>query len=158
MWHLENPWYEISARSASIFLAVMIIMRFWGKKHFSEMNPFDFVLLLICSETLQNALVDDEKSVTGGIISIGTLILMNVLFNRLGFYSRRMEKMIDGTPKILIKGGKIDEKLMRKECLTMQELHAALRQEGIMEPSEVQWGIIETNGKISVIKKDEKSS
>jgi uncharacterized membrane protein YcaP (DUF421 family) len=141
-----------------IFIAVMIIMRVWGKKHFSEINPFDFVLLLICSESLQNALIADDHSVVGGIVSIITLVLLNVFFNRLGFFSRTMEKFIDGTPKILIRGGVVDQKIMKRECMTMQELHAALRQHGIMEPSEVQWGIIESNGKISVIKMKEKTN
>lgn len=158
MFDMTKEWYEIVVRAAIIFVAVMVIMRIWGKKHFSEINPFDFVLLLIISESLQNALVDDDKSITAGVISFSTLVLLNVLFNRLGFFSRRMEKLIDGQPRILIRDGELDKKLMLRECLTMQEIHTALRQQGVMEPSEVQWAIIETNGKISVIKKEEKTN
>ncbi len=136
----------------------MVVMRLWGKKHLSELNPFDLILMLIMSESLQNALVDDEKSITGGILSMGTLILLNVLINKITFRSRNAEKLIDGTPKILIKGGKLDERMLKQESMTMQELHAALRQQGVMEPGDVEWGIIEPNGKFSVIKKQEKAS
>lgn len=158
MWSTTTPEIEIFIRSASIFVFVMFVMRMWGKKHLSELNPFDLVIMLIMSESLQNALVDDDKSVVGGFISMGTLVLLNVLLNKLTFKSRPAEKLIDGTPKILIKGGKIDEQMLKHEGMTMQELHSALRQQGVMEPGEVEWGIIEPNGKFSVIKKQEKAS
>ena len=153
MWSTTTPEIEIIIRTASIFAFAMIVMRLWGKKHLSELNPFDLVLMLIMSESLQNALIDDDKSITGGFLSMGTLILLNVLVNKLTSKSRKAEKLIDGTPKILIKGGELDERILKQESMTMQELHSALRQQGVLEPSEVEWGIIETNGKFSVIKK-----
>lgn len=158
MWSMQTAVPELLIRAASIFFFAMIVMRIWGKKHLSELNPFDLVLMLIMSESLQNALVDDEKSITGGMISMGTLVLLNVLVNKLTFHSRKAEKVIDGTPRILIKGGEVDLKMLKQESMTMQELHAALRQQGVMEPGEVEWGIIEPNGKFSVIKKQEKAS
>jgi uncharacterized membrane protein YcaP (DUF421 family) len=159
MWDMDTTKvFEIIVRGAAIFFFVMIVMRFWGKKHLSELNPFDLVLMLIMSESLQNALVDDDKSITGGFVSMGTLIVLNTLFNKLTSHSRAAEKIIDGTPKIIIKGGKLDEKMLKQESMTMQELHAALRQQGVMEPGDVEWGIIEPNGKFSVIKKQEKAS
>lgn len=158
MWSMTTPEIEIIIRSASIFVFAMVVMRVWGKKHLSELNPFDLILMLIMSESLQNALVDDEKSITGGILSMGTLIILNVIVNRITFSSHKAEKFIDGTPKVLIKGGELDHKMLKQEKMTMQELHAALRQQGVMEPGDVEWGIIEPNGKFSVIKKQEKAS
>lgn len=158
MWTTTVPELDIIIRSASIFFFVMIVMRMWGKKHLSEVSPFDLILMLIMSESLQNSLIDDDKSVTGGMLSFGTLITLNVLANRLGFYSRKAEKIIEGTPKILIRSGCIDEKTLKKESMTLQELHSILRQQGVMDPQEVEWGIIEPNGKFSVVKKQEKAS
>ncbi len=158
MWSLQSPEYEIIVRAAAIFFFAMIVMRLWGKKHLSELNPFDLVLMLIMSESLQNALLDDDKSILGGFLSFGTLILLNTVINKLTFKSRPAEKLIDGTPKILIRGGKLDQKMLKQESMTMQELHEALRQQGVLEPSDVEWGIIEPNGKFSVVKKQEKAS
>ncbi len=158
MWEMEKPLIEILIRAAAIFFFAMIVMRFWGKKHLSELNPFDLVLMLIMSESLQNALVDNDKSIAAGMVSMGTLVLLNVVLNKIIFHSRKAEKIFEGTPRILIKGGKIDEKMLKQESMTMQELHAALRQQGVMEPGDVEWGIIEPNGKFSVIKKQEKAS
>lgn len=158
MWATTTPEIQIITRSASIFVFVMFVMRLWGKKHLSELSPFDLILTLILSESLQNALVDDDKSIVGGFLSFGTLIVLNVIANKLGFWSRTAEKIIEGTPKILIRKGCIDEKTLKEESMTMQELHSALRQQGVMDPNEVEWGIIEPNGKFSVIKKQEKAS
>ncbi|MES2526210.1 MAG: YetF domain-containing protein [Bdellovibrionota bacterium] len=158
MWSTETPVIELLIRASAIFFFAMIIMRVWGKKHLSELNPFDLVLMLIMSESLQNALVDDDKSIAGGMISMGTLVLLNVVLNKLIFHSRKAEKIIEGTPRIIIKGGEIDQRMLKHESMTMQDLHAALRQQGVMEASDVEWGIIEPNGKFSVIKKQEKAS
>jgi uncharacterized membrane protein YcaP (DUF421 family) len=158
MWLMDKPEYEIIVRGVAIFFFVMVVMRFWGKKHLSELNPFDLVLMLIMSESLQNALVADDKSIFGGFLSMGTLIVLNTIFNKLTTHSRTAEKIIDGTPKFLIRDGKLDHKMLKEEAMTMQELHSALRQQGVMEPEEVEWGIIEPNGKFSVIKKQEKAS
>jgi uncharacterized membrane protein YcaP (DUF421 family) len=155
---MKTPELEIIIRGTAIFFFAMIVMRLWGKKHLSELNPFDLVLMLIMSESLQNALIDDEKSVTGGFISMGTLIVLNTLLNKFTTHSRTVEKIAEGTPKILIRGGHLDLKMLKRESMTMQELHTALRQQGVMEPEEVEWGIIEPDGKFSVIKKQEKSS
>ncbi len=158
MWSSETPVTELLIRAGAIFVFAMVIMRIWGKKHLSELNPFDLVIMLVMSESLQNALVGDDKSIFGGMISMTTLILLNVALNKSLYYFRPAERVIEGTPRIIIKGGEIDHKMLKLESMTMQDLHSALRQQGVMEAEEVEWGIMETNGKFSVIKKHEKAS
>lgn len=156
MWTLETPTMEIIFRAIFIYLFVFVICRIWGKKHFGEMTNFDFVLLLIISEAVQNSLVDQDSSMQGGMISVATLILMNVAFSRITYASRRAEKFVEGVPQVLIKDGKVNEDVMRKEKLTDQDLRSTLRlQGGVAAVEDVKEAVIEPNGHISVLKKEE---
>ena len=157
MWSLETEWQELVFRAASIFAFLFIVFRFWGKKHFGELTPFDLILLLIMSEAVQNALIDDDKGVPAAFITIGTLVLLNIMMNKLAFHSRKAEKIIEGVPKILIKNGKLDQKLMNQETITDQELHEALRMQGVIAVDEVFQATLEANGSISVVKKKDES-
>lgn len=152
MWALETPWYELIIRAIVLFFFLFLVMRMWGKKHFGELNPFDFLLLLIMSESVQNVLVDDEKSITGGLISLSTLFILNVILNRLSYRSQRLERYIDGVPKVLVQNGKVDEQAKARLRLTDQELEEALRLEGVMDLASVKEARMETNGHISVVK------
>jgi uncharacterized membrane protein YcaP (DUF421 family) len=151
MWTLETPWYELFIRGTCIFFFMLIIMKVWGKKHLGEMAAFDFILLLFISEAVQNSLVDDDKSIFGGMIVIATFLFWNSLLNKLTYRFRKLEKIIDGVPKILIKNGIVDEKALREEQITEQELFEAMRKEGIDELKKVKKATIETNGHLSVI-------
>jgi uncharacterized membrane protein YcaP (DUF421 family) len=152
MWTLQTPWYELVIRGSCIFFFMFIILRIWGKKHLGEMTAFDFILLLFMSEAVQNSLIDDDKSILGGMIVISTFLFWNVLLNKITYYFHKMEKIIDGSPLVLIKDGKLFKEVMTKEELTDQELHQALRQGGVLNIEEVKQATIETNGHISVIK------
>lgn len=151
MWTLTTPWYELVIRGTVIYIFMFIIMRVWGKKHLGELTAFDFILLLFMSEAVQNSLVDDEKSLFGGMIVIATFLSWNVLVNKLTFHFRPLEKLLDGEPKVLIKDGKIVESVRQKEQITDQELHEAIRQQGVLEIGKVKQATIETNGHISVV-------
>lgn len=152
MWSLDSKWYELVIRATSIFTFLFIVFRIWGKKHFGELTPFDLILLLIMSEAVQNALVDDDKSIPAAFVTIGTMMLLNIFLNKLVFHSRKAEKIIEGSPKILIKNGVVDEKLMKQETITDQQLNEALRMQGVMDIKEVHQATLETNGSISVVK------
>ena len=156
MWSLKNEWYEIVLRGFFLFSFLFIAFRFWGKKHFSELSPFDFLLLLIISEAVQNALLDDDHSLTAGFISVTTLILLNAFLGKMTFHFPRMEKLIDGEPKVLIKDGILNDELRKKLTITHQELYEALRLQGVESVSVIHKATMETNGKISVIKKEDK--
>jgi uncharacterized membrane protein YcaP (DUF421 family) len=157
MWELTTPWYELVLRGVSVFLVLLLMFRFFGKKHLGEMAAFDFVLLLIMGEAAQNALFSDEKSVLGGVIVVATLMTLTALMNVIAFYSKKAEKILEGTPKTLIHNGRMMEKVMKKEKITLSELLEALREQGVMRVKDVKLAMIEANGKISVIKKNERS-
>ncbi len=155
MWSLEMQWTELVLRALCVFIFLFLTFRVWGKKHFAELAPFDFVLLLIISEAVQNALIDTDDSLTASFISIMTLILLNVVFAKLTYYSTTAEKFLDGEPKTLIMDGQINEELRKKETITIQELYEAIRMKGVLNVEDVYLATIETNGKISIIKKEE---
>ena len=158
MWSLETAWSELVTRSAIVFSFLFIVFRIWGKKHFGQLTPFDFILLLIMSEAVQNAIVGEEKSLSGGIITVGTMMLLNIILNKITFHSERAEKIIQGVPKDLIKNGIIDRTVMNKETITEQELNEAIRKQGVLKIEDVGLATIETNGEISVIKKEDMKS
>lgn len=155
MWSLENNWFEIVLRGFFLFTFLFVTFRIWGKKHFSELSPFDFLLLLIISEAVQNALLNDDHSLSASFISVGTLVLLNALMGKMAFHFPQVEKIIDGTPKALVKNGKINEFIRKKLTITYCELYEALRLKGVKDIREVDLAMMETNGKISVIKKEE---
>ena len=152
MWTFSTPWYEIVLRATCVFFFVFVVFRIWGKKHFGQLSPFDLVLLLIISECCQNALISDDKSVSAGFTAITTLTLLNTILNKAAFYSRRAERLIDGEAAILIKDGVINRQLMCDETITDKELAEALRQEGVLDASEVRQATLESDGKISVVR------
>lgn len=153
MWALETPWYELVIRAAVVFLFLFLVCRIWGRKHLGQLSPFDFILLLIISECFQSALQGEEKSITGGMIALLTLVILNTILNRTTFFSKKLENIIDGNPKILISNGIVDDEMRKKEVLSYQDLHSALRMEGVMEISDVLQATIEPNGRISVVRK-----
>lgn len=155
MWVLQTSWAELVTRASCVFIFLFIVCRIWGRKHLGQLSPFDFILLLIISECFQSALQGEEKSITGGMIALITLVLLNSLMSRTTYYSRFLERFLDGKPKILIRDGVVDEKLRQKEYLSYQDLYAALRMEGVIELKDVLQATIETNGRISVVKKND---
>lgn len=155
MWKLETPWYELIARGTLVYIIVFILMRIWGKKHLSQVTPFDFILLLFISEAIQNSIVGDDKSLFGGIIVILTFLAWNTLVDRLTFRFPKLEKLLSGHPKVLVQDGILNQDVKHKEYITDQELFTALREQGVDDLGKVKKATIETNGNISVLQNNQ---
>lgn len=153
MWDLTTPWYELVLRATIVFLGLFFMFKLWGRKHLGEMAAFDFILLLIMSEAVQNSLVDDDKSIQGGLIVVATFMILSSLMNVFSFYSRKAERFLEGTPKVLIRNGKIMEEVLNKERISLPELLEAIREQGVLHLKDIGLAMLEANGKISVIKK-----
>jgi uncharacterized membrane protein YcaP (DUF421 family) len=153
MWTLTTPWYELVGRGFFIYVFMFILMRVWGRKHIGEMTAFDFILLLFMSEAVQNSLVDDDKSLFGGMIVVLTFVLLNTAINKLSYRFRWLEKVFEGTPKVLIRNGVIDRQELDHQKMTESELMEGLRLEGIEKVKDVKRATLESNGHISVIEK-----
>lgn len=158
MWELSTPVLELVARTASIFLILFLLFRIWGKKHLGELAAFDLVIFLIMSEAVQNSLVNDDKSITGGLIVVVTFMILSSLMNIISYKFRIAEKLLEGTPKVIIRHGKIMPHVLRKERISLPELLESIREQGVLHLHDVGLAILEANGKISVIKKDDAKS
>lgn len=154
MWELSQPWWEFIARGAIIYGFVFLMVRLLGKRSIGQLTPFDFVLLLIISNAVQNSMNAGDNSITAGLVLAATLVTINIVIGHLIFRSKKFEKLIDGSPVVLIHHGKILSKVMQREEITQQDLDTALHKEGIWDASEVRYAILEPNGQISVMKKN----
>jgi uncharacterized membrane protein YcaP (DUF421 family) len=125
-----------------MYIFMLVLMRIWGKKHLGEMTAFDLILLLFMSEAVQNSLIDNDRSIFGGMIVIVTLVFWNVVFDKIAYHRNKFEKLMDGEPKILIKEGKVMDDVMKAEQITAQELEEALRLGGVLGPDQVKQATI----------------
>ena len=140
---------ELMLRAVLIY-DVFILLRLLGKKHVGEMGPFDLVILLILSESVQNALVADDKSVTGGLIVASTLFGISQLVGFISWKSKKAERFIEGTPRLLVRNGHVYNEALAQEQLSHSELLEALRREGCTSLSKVRYAMLENDGAITI--------
>jgi uncharacterized membrane protein YcaP (DUF421 family) len=145
----------IVLRTAVIYAIVLLGVRLSGKREVGQMTPFDLVLLLLISNSVQNAMTGPDTSVLGGIAAALTLLLLNYGVGELSGVNRRFRKLVEGQPSLLIHDGKIISEHMKKEHVSIDELQRALREHGISTCSEVALAVLEVDGAISCLKYDE---
>jgi uncharacterized membrane protein YcaP (DUF421 family) len=153
MWSLSIPWWELIIPGIIIYVVVLGMLRITGKRQVGQLAPFDLVLLLLLSNSVQNAMNAGDNSVLGGVISAATLVALNYMVGFATFRSKKFEALIKGRPQILIHNGKVDEVVMRSAQLTHHELDSALRRGGCICAAEVKLAVLENKGEISVVQK-----
>src|SRR5437773_303157 len=157
MLNLAIPMWELMLRSAVVYGFLLVLLRLTGKRQIGQLAPFDLVLLLVLSNAVQNSMNAGDNSLVGGLISATTLVVLNYLIGVATYRSKRMERLIEGRPQVLIHNGKLFEDTMTKAQLTHHEVEAALRQSGCASIHEVQYAMLENNGSISVTRRVGKS-
>lgn len=155
MWIFNQTLIEIAARTAIIYLAVLLGLRLAGKREVGQMTPFDLVLLILIANAVQNAMTGPDNSVTGGIVAAGTLLLLNFLISRVVFGNKRLRRFVEGTPTILVHNGHLVLKNLAYEHIAPEEIVQALREHGVQSTEEVSLAVLEIDGSISVLRKDE---
>lgn len=130
-------------------------MRVLGRRELGSISPIDFVVLMVLGDTIQQGLTQDDYSVTGAVIAVSTLAAMQLAGSYLSFRSIRLRKVLEGEPIVIIEDGKLIEKNIHRERMTSDEVAEAMRLQSIASFDEVKWAIIERNGKISFIRKDQ---
>ena len=141
---------ELIFRVALVYAGVFLLLRVVGKRHVGELAPFDLVVLLILSECVQNALIGDDKSVTGGLIAAATLFGINQVVGRISWRNKRAERLLEGTPRVLVRHGRVLKQVLAEEQITHSELLEALRREGCSSLSKVRYAILEPSGDITI--------
>jgi uncharacterized membrane protein YcaP (DUF421 family) len=146
MFHLPLPILEKLARPAIVYLALVVLLRIFGKRELAQLNPFDLVVLLSLSNTVQNAIIGDDNSVTGGIIGAFGLLAVNWLVVRALFRSPRLTRVLEGRATVLIRNGQIDKKALQRESLTREELAEVVHRQGFEAIHAVRRCELEPNG------------
>jgi uncharacterized membrane protein YcaP (DUF421 family) len=148
---------EIILRTTVIYLVVLLGVRLSGKREVGQMTPFDLVLLLLISNSVQNAMTGSDTTLLGGVVAALTLLLLNYLIAELSGTNRRFRKLVEGQPSLLIHDGHVITAHMAKERVSMDELERALREHGINSAHDVALAVLEVDGSISCLKYDELS-
>ena len=142
---------DIIARSAIIYIVVIVGLRLLGKRHVAQLSIVDLVLILLISNAVQNAMVGDDTTIVGGILAAATLLVINFALTYILYRFRPADRIFGGTPTLLVHNGEIIPAHLAQEKITPAELQQVIREHGIETVSEVKTGIMEVDGSISII-------
>jgi uncharacterized membrane protein YcaP (DUF421 family) len=151
-WHTV---LEIALRTSAIYVLVLLGIRLTGKREVGQMTPFDLTLLLLLSNSVQNAMTGPDNSLVGGIAAALVLLTLNFLLAEVSGLNRRFRRIIQGSPTLLIHNGQCITPHMAKEHVSMDELERALREHGVSCVGDAALAVLEVDGSISVLKYDD---
>lgn len=146
MFHLQIPLLEKIVRPIIVYFFLIFLLRIFGKRELAQLNPFDLIVLLSLSNVVQNALIGPDNSVSGGIVGAFSLLGINWLVVRFLYSSPKIDRVVEGTERVLISNGVIDEKALRKELMTKQELLSVVHRQGFDGFEAVEKCVLEPNG------------
>ena len=146
MWHLSVPLVEKIVRPALVYVFLVASLRVFGKRELAQLNPFDLVVLLCLSNTVQNAIIGNDNSVLGGMIGALSLLIVNYMVVRFLFLHRRLDQLIEGRPATLIEKGKVVHKELARELLTESELRTVAHRQGFSSLKEIDHCVLEPGG------------
>ena len=147
--------WQIVARTGAVYLLVLVGVRLTGKREVGQMTPFDLTLLLLLSNSVQNAMTGPDTSLMGGAVAATVLLGMNYLVAELSGLNRRFRRVVQGSPSLLIHDGELVMEHLKREHLTVDELMRSLREHGIGCIADVAVGVLEVDGSLSFLKTDE---
>lgn len=153
MFVLGLPLIEKIARPVIVYAFLVVSLRLAGKRELAQLNPFDLVVLLTLSNTVQNAIIGDDNSVTGGIIGATALLAVNALVVRFLYKHRKLDELVEGSPDVLIEDGKVRTRNLRRELITVNQVEVAARRQGFDSLADVQQCILEPGGTLVFIGK-----
>ena len=144
---------DIAVRGVALFGFIYLLTRVIGRRELSSLEPFDLILLIVLGDTIQQGLTQDDYSITGAVIAVGTIAALQVATSWFSFRFRWARRVLNGDPIVLMQDGKVLEQNLRRERLTAEELARAARGEQIASLGDVQWAVFEPSGTISFIPK-----
>jgi uncharacterized membrane protein YcaP (DUF421 family) len=153
MFVMGLPLAEKILRPVVVYAFLVISLRLSGKRELVQLNPFDLVVLLTLSNTVQNAIIGDDNSVSGGLIGATSLLAVNYLVVRFLYNHRKLDQLVEGKADVLIDNGKVRTEHLKRELITMQQLSAAARKQGFDELSDVRQCVLEPGGTLTFIGK-----
>ena len=146
MFQLPLPILEKLLRPVVVYLVLVLLLRLFGKRELAQLNPFDLVVLLSLSNTVQNAIIGEDNSVTGGVIGAFGLLAINWLVVRVLFRSKKLTRVLEGRAAVLIRDGQLDQRAIDRESLTREELLDVIHRQGFLDFHQVHRCELEPNG------------
>jgi uncharacterized membrane protein YcaP (DUF421 family) len=145
---------DLVLRAIVLFVFVFVLTRIIGRRELSSLEPFDLILLIVLGDALQQGLTQDDYSVTGAVLVVGTLALLQAFASFLSFRFARLRPILEGEPVIVVENGEPIMKNLRRERLVVAEIAAEARKQQIESLADVKWAVLETSGQLSFIKKE----
>jgi len=144
---------DLVFRTAYVFVLIFVVTRAVGRRELSSMEPFDVILLVVIGDLVQQGVTQSDYSLTGATTVIATLALLTVLTAWLSFRFRALRPVLEGDPVVLISDGRLHERNLRRERMTVEEVEAEARQQQLASLDDVRFAVLETNGRISFVSK-----
>lgn len=153
MFHLGLPLAEKIVRPVIVYVALILFLRIFGKRELAQLNPFDLVVLLSLSNVVQNALIGDDNTITGGLIGAFTLLGINWLTVRMLFHQPKLDALLGGSSRVLIDNGKVCEDALKAELMTKTELMVVAHRQGFEQFDDIDRCVIEPGGTFAMYHK-----
>jgi uncharacterized membrane protein YcaP (DUF421 family) len=143
---------DIVGRGVVVFVFLLVLTRIIGRRELSSLQPIDLILLIIVGDAVQQGLTQDDYSLTGAVLAVGTIAVLQVFVSWVGYRFPRTRPVLEGNPIVIVQDGELIERNLKRERLDREEVFEQARLQGIAHLSEVKWAVLETTGKISFIK------
>jgi uncharacterized membrane protein YcaP (DUF421 family) len=144
------PFIEKVIRPLIVYAALILMLRLFGKRELAQLNPYDLVVLLTISNTVQNAIIGNDNSVTGGLLGALTLLLFNLIVVRFLYRHEKIDRLIEGNETVLVEDGKVIQNALDRELITLYQLEEMAHKQGFESLSEVQKCILEPGGTLAM--------
>ncbi|MBN9789581.1 DUF421 domain-containing protein [Pseudonocardia sp. TMWB2A] len=145
---------DIVLRAGVMFAILYCVIRLMGKRELAQLTPFELVTLMVLGDLAQQAVTHSDTSLTGGLLAIATFAFLASALSWITFKSRRAEKLLDGTPQVIVRNGQLLKENLKRDRVTVAEVESQMRLAGISRIDQIAYAIIEPQGPISFIRKD----
>jgi|SRR5919201_1829044 uncharacterized membrane protein YcaP (DUF421 family) len=146
---------EIVVRAAILWAFVLLVMRALGRKELAQISPFEFVLLVVVGDLIQQGVTEQDTSVTAAMLAVATLALLTIALSYISFRFQSTSRVVEGIPVVIIREGSLLRQVLRIERLSVEEVSDAAREQGIEDLRQVRWGVLEADGTFSFVRFEE---
>jgi uncharacterized membrane protein YcaP (DUF421 family) len=152
MFDMQNPWWEFAVRASAVYLFLLVMVRFTGKRTIGQFTPFDLIVVMLLSESVSGSLTGQDESLGGGLIAAATLMVLDVLIGIATARSKKVDALLQGSPVLVGRDGQIYEDVLKNQRVSVADVEKALR-EADCQKEEMRMAILEADGSINIMKK-----
>ena len=153
LFELAMPWWEFVLRAGVVYFVLLAMVRLSGKRAVGQYTPFDLILVVLLGNAVQNSLLGKDVSLSGGLLLAATLIGLNWLVGLLSSRSRRMDRLFAGVPVLLARDGEVYGQVLQRENISQADFEEAMREADSEQVKDIHLALLETNGRISIVKR-----